>query len=505
MANKTYHFHVCRKDLKAPSFTEPTFVLYEDGWNDYGVWSQFLLRYVRGFDDYVDIGNVKIIVKNQVQGSIEYPQKTADFIPASFSKLSEIEGGGCSLGQDKNYYINLLKVLKTSEEVMNFLDAMSDCALYHDRYVEMSSHVCFQSLVRYDSAEQMLRTARLYVYGEGKPDLYGFSYKFHVPYNEEILLNMKFNFREDGIIHRRIYAIIGENGTGKTHLLNQLTTECVGDVTSAFDGDIPPYSKLIRVSTSFYDDYSEPKHNERCDFEYCGLRRHEVENVSNLQDLLKQRIQKAISTIKTEKRKEDGEDKLLRISEQFIAKDLIERMYNWYEIDAEEASKCIDMMSSGECNMFFMIADIIAHIRYNSLILFDEPELHMHPNAVTIFMNILYSILEEYQSFAIIATHSPLIVREILGESVYVMERDEAHPSIRNIGIESFAANLTELYEEIFSNKDVPRYYETVLDKLYKDKKSYEEVYANLRSEHLEPNLNMRLMIMNRFCKDEED
>ena len=191
---------------------------------------------------------------------------------------------------------------------------------------------------------------------------------------------------------------------------------------------------------------------------------------------------------------------------RFLADDILREVYNGYKFeDDKDYTDLISRMSSGESNMFFMLADVLAQIKYNTLLLFDEPELHMHPNAVTLFMDILYSVLEDYQSFAIIATHSPLIVRELLGENVYVLEKNDNTPIIRKIGMESFAANLTDLYEEIFSNKDTKHYYESILENLHNDKMTYEEVKTNLRSQHLEPNMNMRLLIMNIFAAGNEE
>ena len=64
-------------------------------------------------------------------------------------------------------------------------------------------------------------------------------------------------------------------------------------------------------------------------------------------------------------------------------------------------------MSSGERILLYNIFNILAKISFNSLIFFDEPETHLHPNAITELIAGLMFILETFQSFAIIATHSP--------------------------------------------------------------------------------------------------
>ena len=64
----------------------------------------------------------------------------------------------------------------------------------------------------------------------------------------------------------------------------------------------------------------------------------------------------------------------------------------------------------GQYILLCTMTEVIATIEKESLLLFDEPELHLHPNAVANTLRMLYKLLEEYDSYAIFATHSPLIV-----------------------------------------------------------------------------------------------
>lgn len=509
MPGKPLPFYVRRYEdstrVSSSGYAFPCFVLSEYGWNDYGVRSQFYMQFFASAYDVTEIGMVKIIHKDQLdEYDIEHPIRTVNYLPTHFASIDEI-GGGCSLGQDENYYKHLLYTFKEPDVILEILGALNDCALFYANYEAMSEHPCFHSLTRFDSAEQMLRTARLIIYQEGRPDLYQMGYVFHTPYNPDEQLSVQFKFLETGVIPRRIYAVIGENGTGKTNLLNQLTLDYLSRKDEVFNNQRPPYSKIIRVSTSIYDDYTEPEVNNTCDFAYCGIRHHELNN-QTMSEVLNNRIKEAIKKLKKEKRIEDGEKKLYKLLKRFLSEEIISEVCESYDFyDNIDYANIISRMSSGESNMFFMLTDILANIKYNSLLLFDELELHMHPNAVTLFMDIVHTLLEDYQSFAIIATHSPLIVRELLGENVYVLERNDNIPVMRRIGMESFAANLTDLYEEIFSNKDTKHYYESILEKLKREHLSYEEVLENLRSDALEPNLNMRLMIMNMFTERHEE
>lgn len=505
-----YHFYIQRLEQYAPYQVEvehyPAFVLEEDSWDDYAVCSLFRLTYFPNKKSGTFVGRVKIIVEEQVPSpDWSNPSRTASFLHNPFTSLDDV--CGCSLGQEEDYYIRLMEALGSDEEVMTVLRALRDCAIFPAIYETANHYASFHSLVRFDDAERLLRTAKRIINRQDMAEMYQFEYHFRVPYNgnEELAIRFDFRDQDDAIIPRRLYAIIGENGTGKTYLLNRMPYDYIAREEKLFNHRSPLYSKIIKVSTSFYDDYPEPPMSDTSDFVYCGFRQHRENEGRQIKDIMQERIAVAIKKIKM-KRRDDGEGKLYSILKGFLPATYVEEMCDEaYNFQIDKILGVISKMSSGECNIFFMICDILANIRYDSLILFDEPEVHMHPNAITVFMNIVYSILDQYKSFAIITTHSPLIVREILGENVYVMERNEDMPVIRKIGMESFAANLTDLYNEVFSNKDTKHYYQKILAQLKYSGMTSDEVLAQLQSESLDPNLNMRLMIMNMFDAGHEE
>ena len=108
-------------------------------------------------------------------------------------------------------------------------------------------------------------------------------------------------------------------------------------------------------------------------------------------------------------------------------------------------------MSSGQLHIFKLLTFIHAHIKLSSLLVIDEPEVHMHPQFIVLFMAMLGQILKQFRSFAVIATHSPLVVREMGGQNVYLMKIVEGNiPNIGKVGFETFGADASELYLKIF-------------------------------------------------------
>lgn len=139
-------------------------------------------------------------------------------------------------------------------------------------------------------------------------------------------------------------------------------------------------------------------------------------------------------------------------------------------------------LSSGESTLLYNLIMTLSNIRFNSLILLDEPEVHLHPNFITKFMEFLYKLLDKFSSFAIICTHSSFVVREVKSECVYVIDRKKDFFSIRNIGFESLGANAMTLANEIFENIDIQPYYIQGIKRMIADGYTEKEILNKIKS-----------------------
>lgn len=160
-------------------------------------------------------------------------------------------------------------------------------------------------------------------------------------------------------------------------------------------------------------------------------------------------------------------------------------------------------MSSGETIFLYVISDIIANIRQDTLLLFDEPEQHLHPHGIMQLIRAIYTILEKFESYAIIATHSPLVIREMLSKNVFVFNREEDYLHVAKIGIESFGEDIAILNDIVFKNRSENKQYEKYISELVESCDNYNEVVAILQNEHNELGLNTRLLIQSAFEKKE--
>lgn len=65
---------------------------------------------------------------------------------------------------------------------------------------------------------------------------------------------------------------------------------------------------------------------------------------------------------------------------KFIPKEKLERIYNEFFVDRIYANVVErSYLSSGEGILLYSFTQIIAETKKESLVLFDEPELHLHP------------------------------------------------------------------------------------------------------------------------------
>ena len=101
-----------------------------------------------------------------------------------------------------------------------------------------------------------------------------------------------------------------------------------------------------------------------------------------------------------------------------------------------------------------------------------------------------------FDSYAIIATHSPFIIRELISDNVYTMEREDNMLMVAKIGIESFGEDVSVLSDIIFKDMAKEKRYEHFLEKVAKDYKyNYQEILSAIKGMHNPLGLNVKLLI----------
>lgn len=482
-------FSFDRKDIESNRYNiyvdklgddKPCFFLESIIWDDYGHKTSFYLYYVKEDGSYSRVGKVKICKKNV--------DRTLDVIPKSFLSL---DSNYCSLGQDTSYYYKIKEIL--GEDAMAFLYSMKDAAVFSRISDDFENDLGFRhSLLRDNNADTALNLGRYVLAGFDPDERVNFTYKTQLAYSSDYDFNIKFDFgrinQEDNF--NRVIAIIGENGVGKTSLLSNLAKSIANQQKDCFLPHHPLFTKVVAASYSMFDRFYNID-ARAFNFEYCGMHNHN----GGLMDpgQLKERHKRNAETINALNRGLN----LKKFLGNILPCDMLEGLFgegSMFNYDAYE--DYYTKMSSGQTMLTNLIIDITANVRSNCLIMIDEPEVHLHPNAITQIINVVNLVCERFSSCCIMATHSPLVIQSLLSRNVLIMERDvDGTPVVRQMRIESLGENLTTINEEIFSNGQRDKYYKQLIERAVKGKESMEQVLQELQNGDLPMSLTSYMLI----------
>lgn len=449
------------------------FVLYDDPKDDSGFHLLFRLVYYTHSGTKITIGRVKIYHcdcdKKYLKGKkISVSQK----IRREDVRLNK--NAFCSLGQSLNYYTNLKSALPN--DYRRVLKRLNDLAIFEDVQQQFADREGVRRFLLRDSgsekafheAKRVLDTGRL-----NRKNM-SFSYAARVPYfSDQVRIN--FNFTEQKNLPYRINVLIGKNGTGKTQILVRLANEISGLTETSeaqqkiFFGPRPLFDKVISISYSAFDRFHKrPSTKDEYfsnSYVYCGIQ-------SEHGPLTQEELRNQFCESYDELRRKDRRNVWERIVQEILGKGIAEE-YRWGYLGDRGRSK--NHLSSGQNILLCTITEVVAKIEEESLILFDEPELHLHPNAIASMMRTFYKLLESFNSYAIFATHSPLVVQETPSAYVHVLNRIDDTLMVSKPQLECFGENVTNITNEIFDVSSSESNYKTVLERLSR-KMPYEEV-----------------------------
>lgn len=466
----------------------PSFLLiYNPTWNDYNYVTEYTLFYYKDpSTNYQEIGKIKI-----TDGT---SRVTREKLPSKFYELDNIF---CSLGQNEDFYFNLRTIEPIKFE--SILYSLRDSAFFSHIYEEFQNNEIFEkSLIRDDKVEKLRRIIKYKIYDFDLNNLYKFKYNFRPKYSEE-KIEFTFNFSEEypKILSNRVYAIIGKNGTGKTQFISSLPLDISRKSKDKFYPKIPIFSKVIAVSYSSFDNFDIPESTTSFNYVFCGLVDKNKKSLND--DQLLSKFRDNWDKITKLNRIFDYKNILLNFIDESIINTFIiknEELLGNFEFNLNAFKQIRKNLSSGQSILLFSITEIITNIRLDSLLLFDEPETHLHPNAISQLINTIQDLCIKFESYCIITTHSPQIIQGLFSKNVLVMERHEDNiASIRKIGFESFGENLTILTEEVFGNKEIEKSYKKILEQLSKTGQNYDEIVKELEEHDIELNLNARLYL----------
>lgn len=330
-------------------------------------------------------------------------------------------------------------------------------------------------------------------------------------------VGFSFKFDKDNFLRGRIAVIIGQNGCGKTSALAKLSKVMADkESKSGLIFNKPDINQVLAfIHTASVKQFSpsslEGSANVRVfTFNPAMPRKHTDDPITKLlvdvarghdaQGALLQHFSEVIQEefcglklyipirsqsgevfsskeaeyIEFEKWASGGEEKRLRNAAA---------VHSRLPIIFRDSDEKIRSLSLGQLSFLRFILTALSNAGPGSLFVIDEPENFLHPNLVSRFMRSLNKILNGTQSIAIIATHSPFVVREVQSAQVHVMRTIDGRTVVSKPLMQTLGANVTSISNEVFGD-DLPNHlYEELLD-LAKDKVStFDEVLDRFSSD----------------------
>jgi predicted ATPase len=553
-------FVVVQPSRYVPKRPAGTWLLVQDNWNDFGFTTQYHLYRSTG-EDSERIGAVKVLRRGQttadgiqiqtdfdalsdeyvsVGESLDYYTRLAELAPAEKSDILKSlrdvamrpelersfaaeEGWGVSLfrGQqvtDIPDYLRLARSLVTT-----------DYTELPGQEAQFSFHVSgWKQPVQFDFSRPRA--------GEGLSDPF-------------MLIPSPLDSDLDPL--GRLIVLIGRNGSGKSTLLFRLARVAFASAASRADGvfnefgTLSPsglgFPRIIAVSYSAFDSFAlpglPPREKDQPDereqivsdarrgegrYLFIGLRdiaseleeRISVEPGPVLDPVVKddrvpKTYLKSIDSLAAEFRK--TLDQVRRNDRQTsfqTALDLLTKdpsfsewddgaaLYAYLSIGGEEAFL---RWSTGQKIAVQILASLAAHVVPMSMVLLDEPEMHLHPPLLATLMHAVRHLLHLHKGFGVVATHSPVVLQESLSRHVRIIRREGDITEVFATSIETFGENVGTLTAEVFGLHSEATDFYRILDSIIDNQKALDKVESYFKPFGLSS--QARAYVMTRLAK----
>lgn len=450
-------FSVMERSESGDYRPQNTVVLKKDNWDDWGKYNtQYYLTY---FDDHRnnhDIGYVKIGCPEPLLESKRPPTgKRFPMLGAEFY----------SLGQSDEYYSNLMTLgPEVSGEILR---ALNDVVFNPEFYcLNKMQPVMTDSLQRYVSESTILGQFSNIINGRQALSHYRFSCD-----SESVSADVHFvvNVIPESFPPTNIHTIIGNNGVGKSHFLKAITRSLrfkEGDMRVGMLGD-NIFANLIAVSFSAFENFDMPSHDQQSliHYSYIGLNKSRPQN--DAVDLYRKSYPDdkyelgfdfitSLQACKYSPKKELWLDVIQQFNwndttQQKLAQLVNNDATNEYQaVSQYDSIQFFNSLSSGHKIVLLTLTSLVEKIEEKSLVLFDEPEVHLHPPMLSSLVRALSFLLIKTNGVALVATHSPVVLQEVPASCVTVLSRPGTVTKSFKPSYETFGENVSLLTHLVF-------------------------------------------------------
>ncbi|MFS9048902.1 AAA family ATPase [Streptococcus sanguinis] len=390
----------------------------------------------------------------------------------------ELDQQSFSLGQSPEYYQNVYSLGNdvSSEYFRKIKDVAFNLDIFH-RY--RNENIMIHSLLREVSASTVINQFNRISHGgvEITPYNFFFTYKKSEQEGLDETGKIAFEVKPNEKPQTNSHVLIGRNGVGKSYILDRMIRSVIIDdhkedyefyqfQNESGENNIP-FSGVTLVSFSVFDDFINYKQlNKNSDilFNYVGVKSYNEETgiITKTLDDLSSDFYVSLCTIKAKNIIERWEKVISYLDSDPIFRDeinIISRMEkNWTSIGSESDSKAKDIienfyrqgLSSGNKIVLLTLTKLVEVVEEKTLVILDEPELHLHPPLMAAFNKALGYLMQNRNGVAIISTHSPVFVQESPKSAVHMMFRERKSLKIENPIIKTYGENIGDLTHDIF-------------------------------------------------------
>ncbi len=392
--------------------------LINDNWDD---WFEFNTLYKLYY--FNNSGNVNYIGYVKIgQFNMESTQRRA-----TLSNFEQLDGIFFSLGQDESYYERLKNLDEIGLVILNSLNDFASNLELFER--SLSEKVTKVSLLRDISTSTVRGQFNRLAHGGAALTNYSFTFTSPKPKNSDMVMSLTFDVQPKSNPPTNVHVVIGRNGVGKTHLINNIINSLLSSERTTkygiFDADKTTFfANVVSVSFSAFDEtepMKEQKDNTKgLQYSYIGLKR--IKKQDEKDTLPKSPIMLANEFIKSLEYCKRGmkKERWINAVKSLESDPMFEEsgIRNVIEIINEndfkkESREIFKKLSSGHKIVLLTITRLVETVQEKTLVMLDEPESHLHPPLLSAFIRSLSELLITRNGVAIIATHSPVVLQEV--------------------------------------------------------------------------------------------
>lgn len=444
-----------------------------DHWNDYGYRTLYALT-AKIEGEIYDFGSLKL-------SFIPYRHKEEIDLQSILDKEETYDL--ISLG-NKEYYEFLNKFL-TSTEKDEYFKRMGDIAydldrldkaiendsIYHpieDYYLLKNSFL--RSVTLSEIRNQLHRLSR----GGNYIEKYQISI---IDKNENNVLEFRKDPHSPEYFPDTLYAIVGNNGAGKTYFIKNLIDLYIEEKSDLFENstsNINQFESIVLISYSPFD--TGIIKEDRENYKFIGI---DFNKTTSLEDY----ITKEIKTLFKEATTPKNEIRTKRIIDKFSFDPLFMRIRPLIE-ERELSEEIINELSSGQKIVLLSLLNLIIKVFEKTLVIIDEPELFLHPPLLKAYIRGVEEIVEEGNGVCLLATHSAVVLQEVPNTNIRKLKYDfdTDKRSIVKLSSKTYGESISFINDTIFGT-DLRNtgFYKVLQDKIKEEKISdrFEEVLGS--------------------------